>query len=239
MKVLVLAGGRSVQANETEQYPLLLAEFGNQPLVQVIVDKCRQIDDSTIIFALSTNDLANFQLDAVLALLGKDIKIARIEGETSGATCTALLAVDDIDQDDELLILNGNEFLDKNYQVIIEEFRRKNLDAGVVTFDSIHPRYSYVRLDQHNLVIEAAEKIPISRNATIGFYWFKQGSLFFEAAKEQIRNQQSYLDKYFVCPTLNFLVLDGKKIGTHKIEVSDFHPLKTEKQISHFESSQK
>ena len=75
-----------------------------------------------------------------------------------GAACTALLAAGPIDNEDELLIVNGNEFLDSNFSEIINGFRQRKLDAGIVTFRAIHPRYSYVRLDDSELVVEAAEK---------------------------------------------------------------------------------
>ena len=37
-------------------------------------------------------------------------------------------------------------------------------DAGVITFESVHPRWSYVRLDSENRVTETAEKRPISNS---------------------------------------------------------------------------
>src|ERR1700709_2108316 len=126
-----------------------------------------------------------------------------------GATCTALLAVDYIETDDELLIVNGDELVDIELGPVLESFREKGFSAGVFTFPSVHPRYSYVRLDDDGMVIEAAEKRPISRHATAGLYWFRHGTDFVAAAMNQIRNRDSVEDLYYICPSLNDPILRG------------------------------
>ena len=52
------------------------------------------------------------------------------------------------------------------------------MDGGVIVFDSVHPRWSFVRVDKAGFVIETAEKRPISRLATAGFYYFRRGADF-------------------------------------------------------------
>ncbi|WP_197703917.1 hypothetical protein [Cohaesibacter sp. ES.047] len=73
--------------------------------------------------------------------------VVKIENPTSGAACTALLAAGFIDNDKELLIINANELIDVNFADIVGGFRERSLAAGVLTFKSVHPRYSYVKLD--------------------------------------------------------------------------------------------
>jgi len=69
----------------------------------------------------------------------------------------------------------------------IAAFRRQELDAGTIVFDSVHPRWSFVKTNEKGLVIEAAEKRPPSRNATAGFYHFNKVKLLREgrAAHDQ------------------------------------------------------
>ena len=41
---------------------------------------------------------------------------------------------------------------------------------------------------------------------------------------------------FFIAPVFNELILEGKKIGISRIEVNDYRPLKTKKQIDLYES---
>ncbi len=47
----------------------------------------------------------------------------------------------------------------------------------MVTFESLHPRWSFVRRGGNGLVSEAAEKRVISRDAIAGFYYYRTGKL--------------------------------------------------------------
>ena len=54
------------------------------------------------------------------------------------------------------------------------------------TFKATHPKWSFAKIDEQGLVTEVAEKNPISNIATVGFYWWKQGSYFVKYAEQMI-----------------------------------------------------
>ena len=54
---------------------------------------------------------------------------------------------------------------------------------------------SYVKLNNEGFVIEAAEKIPISKTATVGLHYYKHGSDFVRFANETINLGLSYKNK--------------------------------------------
>ena len=237
MNILILAAGQT-EADHTEgSYPLYLSELDGVPLIERLIQACQVIGDVMYIVALRELDIRRFHLDNVVGLLAPGGHILRIVENTSGAACTALLAAGQIDNDEELLIINGNELLGENFYEIINDFRARKLDAGIVTFSSVHPRYSYVRLNSDNLVVEAAEKNPISRHATAGFYWFAKGNDFVRAVQNMIRKDASINDLFYICPALNELVLEQARIGTFAIKASHYHPLKTERQVMQFETA--
>ena len=109
---------------------------------------------------------------------------------------------------------------------VLAQLRDRSLDAGTVVFNSVHPRYSYVRMDPQGFVLEAAEKNPISSDAMAGIHWFARGCDFVRAAKQTIRKDASVDGIYFVSPTLNELVLEQALIGVRRIESRHYHPLK-------------
>jgi dTDP-glucose pyrophosphorylase len=148
-----------------------------------------------------------------------------------GAACSALMAVDQINNEEELLLISADEYITEDVADIVKGFRKNKYDAGTVIFESVHPRYSYVNLDKNNLVLEAAEKNPISNNATVGLYWFKHGYDFVEGSMNSIRKDSSVMGNYYICPVFNELILKQKKIFAHKIDVSSYHPIKSQRQL--------
>jgi hypothetical protein len=102
---------------------------------------------------------------------------------------------------------------------------------GVPAFNSIHPRYSYVRLED-GLVVEAAEKTPISRNATAGFYWYARAQDFVDGAKDLIRKDAHVNGAFYVCPVFNELILGQKRVGVRALELAQYHPVKNERQAT-------
>lgn len=231
MNVLILAGGPSESNVDDDNYPLCLTEINGAPLVQQLVTACKAIGEIRIIAAFRRSDIDTFHLDNVIQVLSPGATIVSAEKDTRGAACTALLAIGYIDNDDELLILNGNELIEADFRAVLSNFRERELTAGTITFASIHPRYSYVRLSDDDRVVEAAEKRPISRHATAGFYWFARGHVFVRSAQEMIHKDACVNGNFYICPVLNELVLEQGRIGVYHIDASQYHPLKTGRQI--------
>jgi|SRR3990167_3837565 len=237
MNVLILAAGQADFNSHDGNYPLCLAELDGIPLIQRLIQACSDIGEANFIVALRKQDIRTYHLDNIVTLLTPDAKIVSVTDGTRGAACTAILATGYIDNAEELLVLNGNEILDVEFSNIVRDFRGRQLDAGVVTFSSVHPRYSYVRLNSENLVVEAAEKNPISRHATVGFYWFARGKDFVRSVQNMIRKDASVNDRFYISPALNEMVLEHACIGVFTIEANKYHPLKTERQLMQFEAT--
>jgi len=235
MNILILAAG-PVQTDGINDYPLCLSEFNGIPLIQHITKRCIELSPSKIIYAFQREDIKRFHLDDIASLLFPGATILEIPGQTQGAACTALLASRYIENEEELLILNCNEVLETSFLEVVQDFRNRRNDAGVVFFNSVHPRYSYIRLDEDKFVLEAAEKRPISNNATAGFYWFKFGCYFIESVKKSIRKDASVNGIFYICPTLNELILVGRKIGAFSVNSGSYYPLKSERQIERMDS---
>lgn len=233
MRVLILGAGNT--PTDAEATPVWLAESNGEILVERFVRACRGLD-AKLVFAIRAQDMKRFRIDSVIGLAAPGSAVVPVAGETQGAACTALLCIRHIDPADELLILNSNEFLDIDYRAAVEGFRQQTYDAAVVTFHSIHPRYSYVSLDENGLIVEAAEKHPISRHATAGFYWFRRGADFIAAAQDMIRKDAHVDGKFFISLVFNELVLKQKRMGVLEVDSRHYFPLKSRRQVSVYES---
>lgn len=232
MQILILAAGQSGVPDEDP--PSLLAEKSGSLIIERLIDRCSSLD-ANLVFAIRAADARRHNIDSIIGVADPSAVCVQILHETSGAACTALLCVENIAQEDELLIVNANELIDIDYSLPVENFRSRGLDAGVISFRSLHPRYSYIKLDENEHVVEAAEKRPISRNAITGFYWFRRGGDFIQAAMDMIRKDVQIDGKFFISLVSNELILKGKKIGAYEISPASYTPLKSRRQIINYE----
>lgn len=233
--ILILAAGSVGFEAHDGGYPLCLTEVDGMPLLERLVENTRGIHNSHYVYALLDKDVERFHLDAIAELITPGATVVRVPGSTQGSACTALLAASGLDKNAELLVISANELIDINLAEVLETFRDGGLDGGTITFRSVHPRYSYVRLNDQGLVTEAAQQNPISQSATAGVFWFARVSEFVEATKNLIRKNATADGKFYVAPTYNELILKQKRIGVYPINNNHYHPLKTERQIQKFE----
>jgi len=186
------------------------------------------------IFVVNDSDCTNFSLDSVLSLLSPNAHIDRLKGQTQGSLCSCLVAMGHINPDEELLVVNGDQHVDYSLEKIISYFRERKVDGGVVTFDSIHPKWSYVRLNADGVVVETSEKRPLSRNASVGIYYFRKASDFIESAKGVIRKDANVNGAYYVSSVYNEMILRSLLVLPYKIPNASFFPLDTPETIDAF-----
>ncbi len=237
MNILMpLAGKNQFFPQSDYPFPKPLIEFCGKSMIEHVIANFEAIRCSKqYIFVVNEDDCKKYYLDNVLSMLtNHSCKVIKVRGETKGAACSAMLAVEYINNNSPLVIANADQYFDINLQSVIEAF--SNADAGVVTFESVHPRWSYVRLeDDSNKVVEAAEKKPISKEAIAGFYYYKRGESFISAAQRMIKKDSCIDGLYYVSPSINELVLQNKQILAYKIKNEQYHTFYSPQKIQEFE----
>lgn len=237
MNILVLvAGPDDIFGEAGFIFPKNLVEIDGLPLIQRLIESLDVLRKEAInpIFVLKRSESQKYYTGKVIQLLlGKSI-LFEVE-ETAGAACSALYAAAEIDNSAPLLIVNGDQILDIEIEEAIQDFEVRELDVGVITFNAVHPRWSFVRCDESGLVVEAAEKRPISDLAAVGVYYFRHGSDFVYAAQTMIKKSGYVNSRFYITPSLNELILKGKKIGHYKIPRERYFPLKTPQNIRDYE----
>jgi hypothetical protein len=83
-------------------------------------------------------------------------------------------------------------------------------------------------------VIEAAEKRPISKHATVGYYYYAKGKYCVNSIQRMIVKGATVNNAYYLCPAFNEMILDGKRVTAFPIENKGYHPLKSEETIKEY-----
>jgi HAD superfamily hydrolase (TIGR01509 family) len=207
------AGSRFEKAGYT--FPKPLIEVNGKPMIQVVVENLNI--DANYIFIVQKSHREKYNLDTLLNLISPNCNIIDVDGITEGAACTALLAKDLINNYNPLFFANSDQFVDWDSNEFMYKMNESNLDGGIVTFESTHPKWSFAKVDDSNLVTEVAEKNPISNNATVGFYYWKNGKDFVKYAESMIEKDIRVNNEFYVCPVFNEAISDGKKIKNYRI----------------------
>lgn len=219
-------------------FPKPLIEVDGSPMISLVINSIRNRDASAkFIFIVFHQDALEYSLDSILKLLaGANSVVIELNNPTMGAVCSALMAIDHIADDEPLVICNGDQIIDADLSGIARDFVRSGADAGVVTFNSVHPRWSYIRENEKGEVIETAEKRVLSRKAIAGYYYFRSGNLFIQAAQTYLLKASLIGGKYYLSPVLNEVVLMGGKIVKHEVSSDSYISFYSPKRIELYQN---
>lgn len=239
LNVLVLmAGGSDAFKEAGYLLPKNLIEIQGAPAIQKVIENLQSLSQkfsAKLHFLVNREECARYHTQLIIRLLAPEAVIIELQGPTAGAACTALLGIEYVDNDTPLLIVNGDDLLLADLSSLVAEFQHQDLDGGIPVFESVHPRWSYVKVNNEGLVVEAAEKMPISNLATAGMYYFKRGSDMVLAARGMIRKQAHVNGQYYVCPSYNELILQQRKIGVAKVPRASYFSLKNPQGLDEYQ----
>ena len=139
----------------------------------------------------------------------------KTDGLTEGAACSVLLAEKEIDNDDPLLIINSDQYLEWNPDTFYKCMLNPNYDGAILTFYQPNPydvKWSYAKVNDDGLVTEVQEKKWISPFATVGLYGWKKGKHFVSYAKQMIAKNIRVKNEFYVCPVYNEAIQDDQHV---------------------------
>ena len=217
MNVLIpMAGAGKRFADAGYVFPKPLIEINNKPMIQLVLESLNL--NANYIFIIQKEHQIKYNIKSVLKILKPDCKIIELDHVTEGAACTTLLAKKYINNQHPLIIANSDQYIVWNSSKALYDFNSKKLDGAILTFDAIHPKWSYAKCDKDGYVIEVAEKKVISRNATVGVYYWKNGSDYVSSAEQMIEKNIRVNNEFYVCPVYNEFLLKDKKVKIHNVE---------------------
>jgi NDP-sugar pyrophosphorylase family protein len=239
LNIIIPMAGRGSRFSEAGYtFPKPLIDVAGHTMIEVVITNLhpKRIKDFRFIFICQREHYEQYDLHNIFrnAVGGDNFEVVKLNGITAGAACTVLSAKAFINNEDDILIANSDQYIDFDVDSFIDKSREDDKDGLIQTFESSHPKWSYVRLDKEGKVIETAEKKLISNEATTGLYYFKHGSDFVRATESMIKKDARHNGEFYVCPVYNELILEGKNIFVDDITIDKMHGLGTPEDLNIF-----
>jgi dTDP-glucose pyrophosphorylase len=215
--VIPMAGAGSRFANNGYLDPKPLIQINGKYMIEGVIENLTPNEKHRFIFICQKNHLDKYNLAERLKSICKNCIIIPIQYITKGAACTVLLAREFIDSSDPLMIANSDQWIDQSIDDYLSEIRLKNLNGLIMTMYADNPKWSFVKLNENNLVTEVVEKKVISNEATVGIYNFQQGKDFCNGADLMISSNKDVNGEYYVAPVFNELMYEGFRVGVFNV----------------------
>ena len=231
MNVLIpMAGAGSRFAIAGYTFPKPLIEVRGKPMIQVVLENLKV--EAHYVFVVQREHYEKYNLKHVLGMLAPGCDIVCTEGVTEGAACTTLLAKQYIDNDQQLLIANSDQWMDWDSSEFLYSMQSNNVDGGIVCFTSMHPKWSYVKENELGYITEVAEKVVISDQASVGVYFWKKGADYVAHAEAMIAADERVNNEFYVAPVYNRAIAAG--LGIKKYTAKSFKGLGTPEDLQSF-----
>jgi HAD superfamily hydrolase (TIGR01509 family) len=217
MNILIpMAGAGSRFASAGFTFPKPLIEIWGKPMIQVVVENINI--DANYIYIVQKSHYEKFNLKYVFNFMTPGCKIVLADGLTEGAACTTLLAKEFINNNNPLLIANSDQHIGWNSSEFSYCMKSSKCDGGILTFNSTHPKWSYVKVNQEGYVTDIKEKQVISDMATVGMYYWARGLDYVHYAEKMISENRRVNNEFYVAPVYEDAIKEGKKIKTYQVD---------------------
>ena len=214
--LIPMAGRGSRFADKGYVFPKPLVEIKGKPMIQLVIENLNI--DANYIFIVQKEHVDKYNIKQMLEILKPGCTVIELDEVTEGAAVTTLLAKEFINSESPLLLANSDQYIEWDSSEVMYNFLNSDIDGGILTFESTHPKWSYAKVNEQNLVIEVAEKNPISNNATVGIYFWQKGSDYVTFAEEMIQKDIRVNGEFYVCPVFNQAISANKKIKIKNID---------------------
>jgi HAD superfamily hydrolase (TIGR01509 family) len=203
------SGSRFFKAGYKDPKPLI--DVNGKPMIQRVVENIAI--PGNYIFIVQAEHYEKYNLEVALTKLVPGCQIIQVDGVTDGAARTALLAKQYIDNRRPLIVANSDQILDWDGSEFISQLLEIGADGNMALFLANEDKWSYAKI-KNSRIIEVAEKVVISNNASTGIYGWAKGSDYVKYAEQMIEKNIRVNNEFYVCPVFNQAIKDCKQIRT-------------------------
>jgi dTDP-glucose pyrophosphorylase len=214
----------------------LISVFG-KPMIELVIDNLKPRCDHRFIFICQAKHLHDYPLQTLLEAKAPGCKIIEVGKVTEGPACTVLLAKEYINNVDQLMIANCDQFI----EIDIDEYLNTltlDTDGLIMTMKENSNKWSYLELNSQDEITRVVEKEVVSDEATVGIYNYQHGADFVRAAEAMIVKNLRVNNEFYVAPAYNEMIRLKKSIRYFNIGMlgAGMHGLGTPEDLERFKS---
>lgn len=232
MKIIIPLNGkgnRFVEKGYSDFKPFI--KVLGTDILKKVIDSLNIQSEELII--LARKEFTKYNLETYLYKNFPNIKskVIYLEKDTRGAAETLHLGLTQYYgnnfKDESFLAVDGDTIYQED---IISKITDKNNSAIFYTItNESAPIYSYIKLNDHNEVIDITEKVKISDLANTGAYYFNSTKTFCETFKKLLKENKTQKDEYYTSGIYKELIND--KAIVKGIEVKQINVVGTPLQL--------
>lgn len=223
--LIPMAGAGSRFKKEGYTLPKFLIPVFDEPMIYWVIKNVVSTKiESRLLFITQKQFSEDNNLNKVLYdcpySVGTPYEIIHTDGLTEGAACTVLLAKEQINNDNPLLIINCDQFVKWDKEEFYQYVNETDLDGAILTFKNpnLDPKWSYVKINENGNIIDVQEKKAISTDATVGAYYWKRGSDFVKYAVSMIEKNIRVNNEFYLAPVYNESIQDNRIIKPYNVD---------------------
>nr|WP_314633328.1 glycosyltransferase family 2 protein [uncultured Oribacterium sp.] len=208
--VVPMAGRGSRFSNAGYKMPKPLIDVHGHYMIEYVTKNLTPQIEHRFIYICQEEHLEKYQLEKYLRQIAPNCVVVTVDHITEGAACTVLLAEEYINSNDPLMIANSDQYIDTDINHYLRQM--KNHDGLIMTMPANDPKWSFIKVDEKNLVSMVREKEVISNEATVGVYNYKHGKDFVKYSHLMIGKNIRVNNEFYVAPVYNEMIDAGMKI---------------------------
>ena len=142
-------GSRFSKAGYADPKPLI--PVLGKSMIELVIDNLKPSCDHRFIFICQAEHLRNYSLRSLLETKAPGCHVIEVDSVTEGAACTVLLAKPYIDNVNQLMIANCDQYIDVDINHYLESLT-PNVDGLIMTMKEKSDKWSYIELNSQNKI---------------------------------------------------------------------------------------
>jgi len=232
MNILIPAAGLGRRFKDHYDSPKTMIDVKGEPMIVAVARSLGlNSPDNKFIFLIPDDPMHDRHKELGTRLKDEfsNCTVLCVVGKTDGSAHTAIQAVNYIENDEELLIVDCNQIMHWDAKLKQDVFEKlREFDAGVVTVNSENPNHSYIDMMSGNIFVK--ELMP-NNIALTGLYWWRHGKDFIVNARLMMQSGLKSHGEYYVGPVYNWF---KGSAGFYEVMPSDVSFLDSPKELKEY-----
>lgn len=235
--IIPLAGKGERFVKEGYSVPKPMIPIFHKTMLEHVIDHLSIQQNQHQIFILYRSDLDKFDFKNYYQEKYPNIHFIQVP-ETKGAAETLYIGIDQMKKqklhyDEKTLVIDCDTFYTKD---IISIFDQMNHNLVFCTKkENEKPIYSYIKMNEENIIQQIAEKVKISDYANTGAYAFQKMDELQKYCKYVLDHQITFNNEPYTSCVISEMIKDNHIFQGYELNDSDVYVVGTPKQLKDYQ----